>query len=80
MVFQWFTFLAVLKRLAALQLSCTGPDTVITFVLVFAFIKIFDANFSDPLTIKKSHCETFNSPEQVELSFAIVFFSSPPSH
>ena len=37
MVFQWFTFLAVLKRLAALQLSCTGPDTVITFVLTYHF-------------------------------------------
>ena len=52
-------------------------DNICAYV---SFINFFDANFSDPLTIKKSHCETFYSPVQVVLSFAIVFFSSPPSH
>ena len=52
-------------------------DNICAYV---SFINFFDANFSDPLTIKKSHCETFYSPEQVEQSFVIVFFSSPPSH
>ena len=52
-------------------------DNICAYVSFFNF---FDANFSDPLTIKKSHCETFYSPEQVEQSFVIVFFSSPPSH